>query len=185
MSWVSRSKLSAISYRTCAKSAASVSPRSVARVRMLCAKCFALCKLMSAPSGNGCVEPSIVSRKRAGTHHSAPRARRIDRSKARSASIVTRTALHLTCSSPATHASSSREFVSTCVRLPVAGSRLVDTAVRVLLWKGANAGAGACGVFMLSISVGLEISDEVIVLFFLFFVFTNAYESQIRFRVAS
>lgn len=86
------------------------------------------------------------------THHSAPRARRIDRSKARSASIVTRTALHLTCSSPATHASSSREFVSTWVRLPVAGSRLVDTAVRVLLWKGASVRpaewVGVLGVFM-------------------------------------
>ena len=88
-------------------------------------------------------------------HHIAPRARRIDRCKARSASIVTRTALHLTCSSPATHASSSREFVSTWVRLPVAGSRLVDTAVRVLLWKGASVRpaewVGVLGVLMSSI----------------------------------
>ena len=89
------------------------------------------------------------------TPHRAPRARRIGRSKARSASIVTRTALHLTCSSPAAHASSSREFVSTWVRLPVAGSRLVDSAVRVLLWKGASVRpaewVGVLGVFMPSI----------------------------------
>lgn len=67
MSRISRSSPSAISWRSCAISASSESPRSVAFARMLCAKCFALSKLMFAPSGNGCVRTPIVGQKRAGT----------------------------------------------------------------------------------------------------------------------
>ena len=88
-------------------------------------------------------------------HHSNPRAPRIGDCTTRSGSRFISVVLHLMRSSPATHASSSREFVSTWVRLPVAGSRMVDTAVRVLLWKGASVRpaewVGVLGVLMSSI----------------------------------
>lgn len=85
-------------------------------------------------------------------HHSAPRARRIGRCTALSASITTRNALQRTCSSPAAQFISSREVVSSCTRWPVAASVFTDSAVRVLLWKGSRREAwelgGLCAVFM-------------------------------------
>ena len=87
-------------------------------------------------------------------HHSAPRARRIGRCTALSGSITTRDALQRTCSSPAAQFISSREVVSSCTRWPVTGSVLSDSAVRALLWKGAERGAwelgGLCAVFMVA-----------------------------------
>ncbi len=64
-------------------------------------------------------------------HHSNPRAPRIGDCTTRSGSRFISVVLHLMRSSPATHPISSREFVSTWMRLPVAESRLVDSAVRV------------------------------------------------------
>ena len=88
-------------------------------------------------------------------HHSNPRAPRIGDCTTRSGSRFISVVLHLMRSSPATHPISSREFVSTWMRLPVAESRLVDSAVRVLLWKGASVRpaewVGVLGVLMSSI----------------------------------
>lgn len=110
--------------------------------------------ILPAPLVDGCLRNTIVARERAGTHHSAPRARRIGRCTALSASITTRNALQRTCSSPAAQFISSREVVSTCTCWPVAASMFSDRAVRALLWKGAGRGAwelgGLCAVFMVA-----------------------------------
>lgn len=60
---------------------------------------------------------------------------------------VTRLATHRTFSSPASHASVSRLVVSTCVRIPVSGSRLVETAVRT---DSCTAAAGVGRVVFMS-----------------------------------
>ena len=67
MSRISRSIPSAKSCSNAASSAASVSPRSTAFARRLCALCRALLKDMSAPPGNGCVGASILPREAVGT----------------------------------------------------------------------------------------------------------------------
>jgi hypothetical protein len=80
--------------------------------------------------------------------------------------------------SPAIQHSSSREVVITCRRWPVAGSVLSDSAVRVLLWKGASVPGPAIGVgrevFMPSIEISLPKK-----------VFANAYERRNEFRKES
>ena len=67
MSRISRSSPSANSCSRAASSAASVSPRSTALARRLCALCRALLKDMSTPPGNGCVGASILHGQAAGT----------------------------------------------------------------------------------------------------------------------
>lgn len=77
------------------------------------------------------------------------------RCRSRVASSCTRLVLQAMHSSPASQHNSSREVVITCRRWPVAGSMFCDSAVRVLLWKGASVAGPAIGVgrevFMASI----------------------------------
>lgn len=74
----------------------------------------------------------------------APRASA--RCRPRAASNSTRLVLQSMRSSPATQASSSREVVSVCTRWPVAVSVFMDSAVRVLEWKGTNVAGPVKGV---------------------------------------
>lgn len=143
MSRISRSMPSATSCRSCAISAPSSSPRSVARARMLCANCLARSKLMSAPSGDGCVRAAILSRKRAGTHphHSSPRRQRGMRFISPLSTSLVCVALPRSSSEPLCHAISMVEVASSRVRTPVVGSMLVDSAVRVEWWNGRVSGA--------------------------------------------
>ena len=143
MSRISRSMPSATSCRSCAISAPSSSPRSVARARMLCANCLARSKLMSAPSGDGCVRAAILSRKRAGTrpHHSSPRRQRGMRFISSLSTTLVCVACPRSSSEPLCHFISRVDVLKTRVRKPVVGSMFVDSAVRVEWWNGRVSGA--------------------------------------------
>lgn len=90
----------------------------------------------------------------------------------------TRVAVHRITSSPARQASSSRLVVSTRVCCPEFGSRFCDSAVRVLLWKGAGRARRAA-----------EEGRDVFMPSSLFFlpkeVFAKAYECRNEFRKES
>jgi hypothetical protein len=119
MSRWSFSKPWAISYSTCARSAASVLPCSVARTRRLCARCFAWFKLMSAPSRDGCVGASIVFGKRAGTHRAhLPYLSRRCRTAGRGPGPLVSLASYATTSVPALACITKRDVPMVIVRRP-------------------------------------------------------------------
>lgn len=96
---------------------------------------------MLAPSGDRCVRTPSYFRKRAGTHHSAPRVRRIGRSPCNCTVLPSQR----TCSSPPTHASRNRLVVITRRACLVSVSRFRVMDVRLDSCTR-PAGTGANGV---------------------------------------
>ncbi len=112
--------------------------------------------ILSALFRDGCLRNTIVKRERAGTHHSAPRARRAGRSP----DSTTVLQAQRSRSSPASHLISSRDVRMTRAARPVARSMFSDIDVRLLEWKGASTAARVKGagreVFMSSVQLCCE-----------------------------
>lgn len=94
--------------------------------------------ILLAPSGGGCVRAPSYDRKRAGTHphHSSPRRQRGMRFESPLSISLVCVACPRSSSEPLCQAISTVDVLKTRVRKPVVGSMLVDSAVRLLEWKG-------------------------------------------------